>query len=76
MCVYVSRLTTTTIAILSKARNFRFYKNGNLCKGTFVGVIIGGSEVDARVEQQKRPAGFYRMSVMVNLLCFGCFAAG
>ena len=51
-------------------------RNGNFCAGTGVSKVIAKTKVDARVEQQKKFTGFSRMSVMENLLCFGCFAAG
>ena len=51
-------------------------RHGNFCKGTWVSKVITETKVDARVEQQKKLTGFSRMSVMANLLCFGCFAAG
>ena len=41
-----------------------------------VGKIIVGAKVDARVVQQKKFTGFSLMSVVANLLRFGCFAAG
>ena len=41
------------------------------------GKNIEGAKVDARVVQQKKSTGFSCMSVIwVNLLHFGCFAAG
>ena len=51
-------------------------RNGNFCKGTRVSKIIVETKVDASVEQQKKFTGFSHMSVMANLLRFGCFAAG
>ena len=51
-------------------------KNGNFCTGTCVSKVIAKTKVDAHVEQQKKFTGLSRMSVMANLLCFGCFAAG
>ena len=51
-------------------------RNGNFCEGIRVSKVIVETEVDARVDQQKKFTGFSRMSVMANLLCFGCFAAG
>ena len=51
-------------------------RNGNFRKGTCVSRLIAETKVDARVEQQKKFTGFSRMSVMANLLCFECFAAG
>ena len=57
-------------------RNYRSYRNGNFCKETQFSKIIAGKKVDARAKQQKKTDGFSHMSVMANLLCFGCFAAG
>ena len=51
-------------------------RNGNFCKATRVSKVIAKNKVDARVDKQKKSTGFSRMSVMANLLCFGCFAAG
>ena len=51
-------------------------RNGNFCAGTRVSKVIAKTKVGARVEQQKKFTGFSRMSVMANLLCFGCFTAG
>ena len=45
-------------------------RNGNFSK------VIAETKVDAHVDKPKKFTGFYRMSVMANLLCFGCFAAG
>ena len=52
------------------------YRNGNFCTGTWVSKVIAKTKVGARVEQHKKFTGFSRMSVMANLLCFGCFTAG
>ena len=38
--------------------------------------FVAEAKVDYRVIQQKMSTGFSRMSVMANLLRFGCFAAG
>ena len=51
-------------------------RNGNFCKGTCFSKVIAETKVGARVEQQKKFTGFSRISVMANLLCFGCFTAG
>ena len=51
-------------------------RNGNFCKGTWVSEVIAETKVDACVERWKKFTGFSRMSVMADLLCFGCFAAG
>ena len=51
-------------------------RNGKFCKGTCFSKVIAETKVDGRVEQQNKSTGFSRMSVMANLLCFGCFAAG
>ena len=51
-------------------------RNGNLCKGTQISKIIAETKVDAVLNNKKKFTGFSRMSVMANLLCFGCFAAG
>ena len=51
-------------------------RNGNFCKGTCFSKVIAEIKVDARVDRQKKFTGFSRMSVMANLLCFECFAAG
>ena len=51
-------------------------RNGNLCKRTCVSKVIAETKVDARAEQQKQFTDFSRMSVMANLLSFGCLAAG
>ena len=51
-------------------------RNGNVCKGTCVNKVIAETKVDARVDKQKKFTSFSRMSLMANLLCFGCFAAG
>ena len=51
-------------------------RNGNVCEGTRVWKIIAETKVGARVGQWKKLTGFSRMSVMANLLCFGCFTAG
>ena len=37
---------------------------------------MAGVNAGARVIKQKKSTGFSRMSVMANLLRFGCFAAG
>ena len=50
-------------------------RNGNFFKETWVSKVIAETKVDARVGQQKKFTGFSRMSVMANLLCFGCFTA-
>ena len=50
-------------------------RNGNFCKVTWVSKIIAETKVDVRVEQEKKFTGFSHMSVMANLLCFGCFTA-
>ena len=51
-------------------------RNGNFCEGTWVSKVIAETKVDARVKQEKKFTGFSRKSVMANLLCFECFAAG
>ena len=51
-------------------------RNGNFCKGTCASKVIAETKVDARVDKQKKFTGVSRMSVMANLLCFRCFAAG
>ena len=61
---------------LHVARNYKLQRNGNFCKGTQVSKIIPEVKADARVVQQEKFTCFCRMSVMANLLCFGCFAAG
>ena len=50
-------------------------RNVNFCKGTSVSKVIAETKIYARVKQQKKFTGCSRMSVMANLLCFGCFAA-
>ena len=49
-------------------------RNGNFCKGTWVSKIVAEAKVDARVVQRKKSTSFCSMSVMENLLHFGCFA--
>ena len=57
------------------ARNYSFYRNGNLCKGTsFSKIILGAKSKPIRCH--KKVHWFCRMSVMAKLLCFECFAAG
>ena len=51
-------------------------RNGNFCEGTGISKIVARAYVDARAVLWKKFTGFSRMSVMANLLCFGCFAAG
>ena len=60
----------------TKTRNYRSYRNRNFCKRTKVSKIIAEIKANAHVAQQKKTAGFSLMSVMANLLCLGCFAAG
>ena len=47
-------------------------RNGNFCTGTWVSKVFAKTKVGAHVKQQKKFTGFSRMSVMANLLCFGC----
>ena len=47
-----------------------------LAKKTKLSKIIAGTKTDTRVVQHKKSAGFFHMSEMANLLCFGRFAAG
>ena len=61
----------SSISRFSESRNYRSQRNENLCKETWVSKIIAEANVDACVMQQKRNAGFYSMSVMAYLLCFG-----
>ena len=51
-------------------------RNVNFCKVTCFSKVIAETKADARLKQQKKFTGSSRMSVMENLLCFGCFAAG
>ena len=51
-------------------------RNRSFCKGTCVSKVIAEIKVNASVDKQKKFTGFSCMSVMANLLCFGCFAAG
>ena len=47
------------------------------CKGTETfDKIIAGVRADAHVVQQKKVTGYCSMSVMANLLRFGCFSTG
>ena len=56
--------------IIDSTGTENFVKEPQVCK------ILVGAKVDACALQEKRSAGFSRMSVMADLLCFGCFAAG
>ena len=62
------------LKVMYSSRNYRLNRTGNICKETEVGKIILGAKADARVVQQKEFIGFSYMSVMANLLRFGCFA--
>ena len=56
-------------------RNYRFYRNGNFCKGTQVCNIIAETKVAVCGMLLKKSTGFSRMSVTASLLCFVCVAA-
>ena len=46
-----TRERITSTKSLTYPRNYRFYRNGNFCKVTYVGRIIAGAKVDARATQ-------------------------
>ena len=73
-CLYMNKQLLTWAYLKQGIINMN--RNRNFCKGTWVRKVIAETKVDARVDQENKFTGFSRISVMANLLCFGCIAAG
>ena len=77
LCVVSLVRKETTLQIKKyKTRNYRYCRNGNLCKGTQVSKVIAEAKIDAFAVSLNKSTGFSAMYVTPNLLCFRFFTEG